>query len=83
MLERRVHLMMDEDRYALLEELAESRGVSIAALIREAVTIAFGSTSPERRRAAAWASLRSSPPIPVPDTVEELNAEIATMWDAS
>jgi hypothetical protein len=83
MLERRVHLMMAEREHALLEEIAERRGVSIAALIREAVAQVYGVTSDQERRRVAWERLNSSTPIPVPADPADLDLEAATMWDAS
>ena len=82
-LERRVHLMMDEREHAILEAIAERRGASIAALIREAVAQVYGATSDGERRRAAWARLQASTPIPVPDDPADLDREAESMWDAS
>ena len=37
MLERRVHLLLDEPRYRRVAALARTRGISVAAVIREAI----------------------------------------------
>lgn len=75
--------MMEERHHALLEEIAAKRGVSVAALIREAVAAVYGDASDEERRRAALGRLFASPPIPVPADPSELDIEAATMWDAS
>lgn len=75
MLERRVHLMMAEREHAILEEASERRGVSVAALIREAVAQVYGATSDRERRRAAWERLQAAPRIPVPADPAELGAE--------
>jgi hypothetical protein len=41
MLTRRLQVLLDEDRYQRLERHASLRGASVAALVREAIDIAF------------------------------------------
>jgi hypothetical protein len=73
-LSRRLQILMDEERAARLERLAAQRGTSVAALLREAVDIAFPD-SDARRRAAAGRRLLEAPPMPVPADWQELKRE--------
>lgn len=52
-LTRRTQILLDEARYARLSKEAESRGSSVAGLIREAIDQTFPITSYDRRAAAA------------------------------
>lgn len=47
----------------------------LVSVIRKAIDKAFPSTIAKKR--AAWRKIREAPLMPVPDTVEELKAEIA------
>lgn len=38
---RRLQILLDEGRYARLEERASRRGASVATLVREAIDIAY------------------------------------------
>jgi len=74
---KRLQIMLDEDVYAALALKASEEGVSKAALIRRYVG---GSPPPladelDRKRRAV-AELLTAEPVPVPETVEELKAEI-------
>ena len=40
-LDRRVHLLLDAERYARLERRAKTRGTSVATLVREAIDVAY------------------------------------------
>ncbi len=68
-----MQLLLDEDRYRRVSELARQRGTSVAAVIREAID--RGLPSPDRRRAAAARRLLDAEPMPVPD-VPDLLAEL-------
>ena len=72
-LDRRLQILIDEDRYRRLSQRAKDRGMSVGAVIREAIDVAVPDLA--RKRAAAVAILAAEP-IPVPDTVEELKAEL-------
>ncbi len=52
-LTRRTQILLDEDRYTRLSAEAESRGSSVAGLIREAIDQTFPATSADRRAAAS------------------------------
>jgi predicted transcriptional regulator len=64
---RRVQILLDEPRYARLEQLAERRGESVAALIRQAIDQAFPRDWPSPDEAAAH--VLAAEPMPVGDWV--------------
>jgi hypothetical protein len=73
-LDRRLQILIDETRYRRLVDRAKERDTSVGAVIREAIDIAFRDDL-ARRRAAADRILGAEP-MPVPETVEELKAEL-------
>jgi len=73
MLNERLQILLDGDRRRRLEHEAEARQTSVAALVREAIDLAFPSTSAERRRAGAV--ILEAEPMPVP-AVDELRREL-------
>lgn len=73
-LERRLQILIDEPRYRRLVARARERDTSVSAVIREAIDVAVPDDL-AKKRAAAKAILEAEP-IPVPETVEELKAEI-------
>jgi hypothetical protein len=81
MLDRRFQILLDDERLERLAAEARDRGVSVAALIREAIDLAFPAISPRRARAAK--RILSAPDMPVPDPrdlrreLEELRGGIA------
>ena len=74
MLERRVQILLDDARYRRVAAAARERKTSVAAVIRDAIDQAL-SIDPERKRAAADALLGAEP-MDVPETIEELKAEL-------
>jgi hypothetical protein len=70
MLDRRLHILLDAERYDRLARKAEERGTSIATLVREALDVAFPAVDP--RRAAAAKEILSAEPMPVPDVSDLL-----------
>ena len=73
-LDRRLQLLLDEERYQRVAAIAQQRGSSVAAVIREAID--RGLPSADRRRAAAGRLLLDAAPMPVPavgDLVSELD----------
>jgi hypothetical protein len=77
MLERRVQILLDDARYRRVAAAARERKTSVAAVIREAIDQALP-VDLERKR-AAWAEIKKAEPMPVPETVEELKAELAEL----
>lgn len=71
--DRRLQLLLDEERYRRVAELAGQRGTSVAAVIREAID--RGLPSPDRRRRAAARRVLDAEPVEVPD-VPDLLAEL-------
>lgn len=76
MLQRRLQVLIDDDRHARLRAIAKERGVSIGTVVREAID--RGLASPDASRAAAGASILAAPPMPVPD-VDELLDELEAL----
>lgn len=72
-LDRRLQLLLDEERYARVAAIAERERRSVASVIREAID-AHTSASPDRR-AAAWARILEADPMPVPSPAD-LHAEL-------
>jgi hypothetical protein len=74
MLERRLQILLDDARYQRVAAEASHRGVSVAAVIREAIDRALPATAPQRRAAAE--RILSAPDMPVPADPSELRAEL-------
>ena len=81
MLNHRLQLLLDEDRYQRLTEEAKRRDTSVAAVIRDAIDHALPESKAERRRRAIDAILAADP-MPVPDDPEDLKREIDEMYGA-
>jgi predicted DNA-binding protein len=64
-LTRRTQLLLDDDLHRRLRETAEQRGISIGALIREAIDEKLSSV--QDARAAAIDKLLAAEPMPVDD----------------
>lgn len=65
MFERRLQLLLDEPRYQKVAAVARARGVSVAAVIREAIDRAV--PSEQSRRSSAARAILDAPDMPVPD----------------
>jgi hypothetical protein len=72
-LERRLQVLLDEERYARLAGVARGRGVSVGAVVREAID--RGLANPDGRRREAGRRLLDAPDMPVAGP-EELRAEL-------
>lgn len=73
MLDHRLQILLDDERYQRVSSLAKARGVSVASVIREAID--RGLPADPQRRAAAARRILAAEPMPVPD-VDELLAEL-------
>lgn len=73
MLTERLQILLDGDRRRRLEHEANARGVSVGALVRDAIDLAYPSTADER--AAAAALVLGADVMEVPD-VAALRAEL-------
>jgi hypothetical protein len=72
-LERRLQILLDDERHRRLVAIAEERGVSVAAVVREAID--RGLPTSDGRRRAAGQRLLDAPDMPVPEP-GELVAEL-------
>lgn len=72
-LDRRLQLLLDEERYQRVASLAGQRGTSVASVIREAID--RGLPKPDQERARAGQALLDAPAMDVPD-VPALLAEL-------
>jgi hypothetical protein len=79
MLERRLQILLDDSRYRRVAAAARDRKMSVAAVIRDAIDQALPADLEAKR--AAWEELKQAEPMPVPETVEELKAEIHELHD--
>jgi len=73
MLDRRVQILLDEERYRRLEAEARRRRSSVASVVREAIDRLLPSDRAERM--AAGRRILEAEPMPVPDP-EELRKEL-------
>lgn len=69
-----MHILLDDARYRRVAAAARERKTSVAAVIRDSLDRTL-SIDPERKRAAAD-SLLAAEAMDVPETVEELRAEL-------
>jgi hypothetical protein len=73
MFDRRLQVLIDEERWSRLEREAGRRGVSVAVLVREAIDERFPGDAEERR--AALQAILDAEPMEVPDP-EQLRDEL-------
>lgn len=73
-LERRLQILIDEPRYRRLVARARERDTSVSAVIREAIDLAVPDDRAKKR--AAIKRILAAEPMPVPETVVELRAEL-------
>ncbi|MGA2471649.1 MAG: antitoxin [Solirubrobacteraceae bacterium] len=64
-LDRRLQILLDEERYGRLVAVAEGRGVSVAAVVREAID--RGLANPDARRREAGRRLLDAVDMAVPE----------------
>lgn len=74
----RLQVLLDEERYQRLEQRAAEQGRPVAALVRDAIDLAFPSQATARREAGK--GLLGLPPIPVGDW-DEMKQEILDAAD--
>jgi hypothetical protein len=73
MLEHRLQILIDDERHRRITAAARDRGVSVAAVVREAIDRGLA-TSTTRRRAAGQ-RLLEAPDMPLPEP-HELREEL-------
>jgi hypothetical protein len=74
-LEHRLQILLDDERHRRITKVAHERGVSVAAVVREAID--RGVSGPDSRRRAAARALLDAPDmlVPEPDALrDELDA---------
>jgi len=74
MLDRRLQILIDDARYRRLEAAARERRLSVAAVIRDAIDAALPADLAKKESAAK--ALLAAEPMPVPETIRELKAEL-------
>jgi PIN domain len=78
-LERRLQVLLDDERHRRLVAVAAERGVSVATVVREAID--RGLPAGDGRRRAAGRRLLEAPDMPVPEPHELLaEQEFAQVW---
>jgi hypothetical protein len=76
MLEHRLQILLDEERHSRITSVARERGISVAAVVREAID--RGVADPSDRRRAAGRRLLEAPDMAVPEP-GELRDELETL----
>ena len=76
MLDRRLQVLIDEERWARLEAEARRRNVAVSTLVREAIDERYPGRDEERR--AALRALLDAEPMPVPE-VDSLPPSITAL----
>ncbi len=71
MLDRRLQVLVDDDRYGRLEAEARRRGTTVGAVVRDALDRAY--PPPDRETALEW--LLAAEPMDVPEDPRELRRE--------
>jgi hypothetical protein len=78
---RRLQILMDEQRYALLEQESRRTGRAIAGLIRDAIDGRYGVDLEARR--AAFECILAAEPMPVEDWDVMKRELLDTFYDRS
>jgi hypothetical protein len=73
MLERRLQILIDDERHRRIVAVARERGMSVGAVVRDAID--RGLAVPDTRRQAAGSRVLDAVPMDVPD-VDELLDEL-------
>ena len=73
---RRLHVLVDDDRYRRLQEAARRRQVSVATVVRDAIDRHIGAPAMERQRAGR--RYLEAPPMNVGD-VDDLATELENL----
>ncbi len=74
-LEHRLQILLDDERHRRISAIARDRGVSVAAVVREAIDRGLATTQGRRRAAASRLLDAPAMEVPEPDGLrEELEA---------
>ena len=74
MLNRRLQVLLDDERYERLKRESETSGVPVGEIVRRAIDHELPGVGDERRAAAR--RFLSAAPMPVPDDPADLEREI-------
>ncbi len=74
---KKIQVLVTEKQYEDLQEIASQKGKKIGTLVREAIEEYHLKKKREREIAEAADRLLSLPPVPVPETWEEFEKELA------
>jgi len=75
--EKRLQILLDDARYERVSALARSKGISVAAVIREAIDRGLGQSADIR--ASALETILNAPPDAVPADPADLVSELHEM----
>lgn len=78
MLQKRLQILLDDTRYRKVAHRAEQKGVSVAAVIREAIDRLPAPTEDQRK---AIAEILAAEPMPVPKDPADLRRELEEAHD--
>jgi hypothetical protein len=70
-LDRRLHVLLDDERFERLAGLADERGVSVGALVRRAIDVAYPPGGARRSAAAAAILEARAGPSPMLDELRD------------
>jgi hypothetical protein len=73
--EKKIQVLLTEEQFRSLEEIASCRGEKLGALVREAIVEYHLKQAKERRIADAVDKLLALPEVPVPENYQEWEAE--------
>ncbi|HEV8682912.1 MAG TPA: ribbon-helix-helix protein, CopG family [Actinomycetota bacterium] len=79
MLDRRLQILLDDDRYRRLQAEARRRRTSVAQIVREAIDSALPADLARKR--AALKEILEAEPMPVPEDPRDLKREIEEAHD--
>jgi hypothetical protein len=71
MLQRRLQILIDEERHERVLAVAKDRGMSVGAVVREAIDRGLG--APDTQRQAAGELILQAEPMDVGDLLDELD----------
>ena len=78
-LNRRMHVLLDDERLERLRRRAEARGSSVGSVVRDAIDRELD-RGPDPAAMAALESFLAAPPVPVGEP-DELDRELEEMMD--
>ena len=79
MLNRRLQVLLDDERYERLKQESRDSGVPVGEIVRRAIDRELPRVEGDDARRAAIARLLASAPVPVPDDPADLKAEMRAL----